>query len=154
MNDLTEFSGDVLVVSTDNGGDIVLKDGLVVSCRNFDTAVYLSLFGGNKDDVDRRPKETWWGNLVSGTKPDEWMHSEFGATVEGRPLTAASLRAASQAAERDLAWIKDAGADDISVHLSAENSKRVVLSVEIDRDGQNIGSGEYAFQWQEAVHGV
>lgn len=151
-DDKTEFAGDVLLVSTPDGGDIVLNDGLIADCRNFDTAAYLSLFGGNRDDPDRRPRETWWGNLVPGTKSEEWMHSEFGATVEARALTAASLRASAQAAERDLAWIKDkAGADDVDVRISAEDSKRVVLAVDVTQDGQNIGRGEYAFQWQEAV---
>lgn len=151
-DDKTEFAGDVLLVSTPDGGDIVLNDGLIADCRNFDTAAYLSLFGGNRDDPDRRPRETWWGNLVPGTKPEEWMHSEFGATVEARALTAASLRASAQAAERDLAWIKDkAGADDVDVRISAEDSRRVVLAVDVTQDGQNIGRGEYAFQWQEAV---
>ncbi len=150
--DLTEFSGDVLLVSTPDGGDIVVKDGLIAPCRNFDTAAYLSLFGGNRDDVDRRPKETWWGNLIPGTLADEWMHSEFGATIEARALTAANLRSAAQAAERDLAWIKDdAGADAVEVSLAAESSTRVRLEVDITQDGAAAGGGEYEFQWQEAV---
>ncbi|MBD5437709.1 MAG: hypothetical protein HDR37_03925 [Treponema sp.] len=151
-DDLTEFSGDVLLVSTPDGGDIVLRDGLIAPCRNFDTAAYLSLFGGNRGDADGRPKETWWGNLIPGTERDEWMQSEFGAVVEGRALTAATLRQAAQAAERDLAWIKDdAGADDISVRLAAESSRRVELAVDITQDGQSAGGGDYEFQWQEAV---
>lgn len=151
-DDLTEFSGDVLLVSTPDGGDIVLRDGLIAPCRNFDTAAYLSLFGGNRGDADGRPKETWWGNLIPGTERAEWMQSEFGATVEGRPLTAATLRQAAQAAERDLAWTKDeAGADDVSVRLAAESSRRVELAVDITQDGQSAGGGKYEFQWQEAV---
>lgn len=151
-DDLTEFAGDVLLVSTPDGGDIVVRDGLIAPCRNFDTAAYLSLFGGNRDDADGRPRDTWWGNLLPGTERDEWMQSEFGAVVEGRALTAANVRAAAQAAERDLAWIKDkAGADDVDVRLVAESSRRVGLSVDITQDGQAAGGGEYEFQWQEAV---
>lgn len=145
--------GDVLLVSGGDGGDIVVEDGLVKDCRNFDTAVYLSLFGGNKNDLNGRPKETWWGNLVPGTKRNEWMHSEFGAMVTGLPLTSGNLRNASEAASRDLAWIKsEAGADSVSSSLLAENSERVRLAVEVMQDKQKAGGGSYEFQWQEALH--
>ena len=151
-DDKNEFQGDVLMVSTADGGDIVIVDGLIKDCRSFDTAVYLSLFGGNKDDLNGKPKETWWGNLIPGTKKDERMHSEFGAMVTGFPLTGANLRKASDAAGRDLDWIKsDAGADEISVNLSAENAQRVKLGVEVRKDAAMIAGGKYELQWQEAV---
>lgn len=151
-DDKNEFQGDVLMVSTLDGGDIVLSDGLIQDCRNFDTAVYLSLFGGNKDDVNGKPKETWWGNLVPGTKRNEWMHGEFGAMAAGLPLTGANLRKAGDAAERDLEWIKsDAGADEISVRLSAESAGRVRLDAGVKKDTALIAGGEFEVQWQEAI---
>lgn len=151
-DDKKDFMGDVLLICTPDGGDIVVEDGLVKDCRNFDTAVYLSLFGGNKDDLNGRAKETWWGNLVPGTQRNEWMQSEFGATVSGLPLTSVNLRKASDAASRDLAWLKsDADADSVSSSLSAKGSNRVKLEVEVMQDKQKAGGGSYEFQWQEAV---
>lgn len=151
-DDKNDFMGDVLLISANDGGDIVVEDGLVKDCRNFDTAVYLSLFGGNKDDLNARPKETWWGNLVPGTQRDEWMHSEFGAMVTGLPLTSGNLRKASDAASRDLDWIKsDAGADSVSSSLYAKSAERVRLTVEVIQDKQKAGGGSYEFQWQEAL---
>ena len=41
-----EFVGDVLLISSPDGADIVLEKGLIKDCRNFDTAVYLCLLGG------------------------------------------------------------------------------------------------------------
>lgn len=150
--DLTEFAGDVLLTSTADGGDIVLNDGLIAPCRDFSTAAYLSLFGGNRDDMNRRPKETWWGNLIPGTLDEEWMHDEFGAMVEGLPLTAANLRQGAQAAERDLEWTKEkAGAESVEVSLEAESKNRVRLQVDIMQDGNSAGGGEYEFQWQGAT---
>lgn len=152
-DDKNVFMGNVLLVSGGDGGDIVVEDGLVKDCRNFDTAVYLSLFGGNKNDLNGRPKETWWGNLVPGTKRSEWMHSEFGAMVTGLPLTSGNLRNASEAVSRDLDWVKsEAGADSVSSSLLAENSKRVRLTVEVMQDKKKAGGGSYEFQWQEATH--
>lgn len=152
VSNKNEFMGDVLLVSTLDGGDIVIEDGLVKDCRNFDTAAYLSLFGGNEDDIDGREKETWWGNLITGTKENARMHGEFGAITAGLPLTSGNLRKARDAAERDLDWIKsDAGADDVSVSLAAESQGRVKLTAEITKDSQSAGGGKYEFQWQEAV---
>lgn len=152
MSDKNEFAGDVLLVSTPDGGDIVIEDGLVKDCRDFSTAAYLSLFGGNEGDIDGRDKETWWGNLVPGTKKNERMHGEFGAIIAGLPLTSGNLRRARDAAARDLDWIKsDAGADDVSVSLAAESQARVRLSAEVKKDSATVAGGVYELQWQEAV---
>jgi hypothetical protein len=50
MNNLQTFEGDLLLEDTPDGGDIRIENNLFVSDRSFNTAVYLSLFGGNKDD--------------------------------------------------------------------------------------------------------
>lgn len=151
-DDKNVFGGDVLLLDTQDGADIVVEDGLIKECRTFDTAVYLSLFGGNKGDLAGRPTETWWGNLVPGTRRNEWMHSEFGAMVAGIPLTGANLRKAADAAARDLGWVKsDAGADGVSVSLRAESARRVRLVAEITQDGLLAGGGAYELQWQGAV---
>ena len=147
-----EFMGDVLLISTPDGADIVLENGLIKDCRNFDSAVLLSLMGGNDEDLNRRPKETWWGNLVEGTQESEWISSEFGAMVKGFPLTSGNLRKAKDACKRDLNWImSEGGADDISVVLAAESSQRVKLDVEVTQDGSKAGGGNYELQWQGAV---
>lgn len=147
-----EFMGDVLLTSTPDGFDVVLENGLIKDCRDFDSAVLLSLMGGNDEDLNRRPKETWWGNLVEGTQENEWISSEFGAMVKGFPLTSGNLRKAKDACKRDLDWImSEGGADDISVELAAESSQRVKLDVEVTQDGSKAGGGNYELQWQGAV---
>ncbi len=151
MND-DEFIGDVQIVSTSDGADIVLEKGLIKDCRNFDTAVFLSLLGGNDEDLNRRPKETWWGNLIEGTREIEWITSEFGAMIKGFPLTSGNLRKAKDACNRDLEWIiSEGGADEIEVELKAESSQRLNLSATLTQDGTKTGGGNYELQWQEAV---
>lgn len=147
-----EVMGDVLLTSTPDGFDVVLENGLIKDCRDFDSAVLLSLMGGNDEDLNRRPKETWWGNFVEGTQENEWISSEFGALVKGFPLTSGNLRKAKDACKRDLDWIiNDAGADEIDVELTAESAQRVKLDVEVTQDGSKAGGGNYELQWQGAV---
>lgn len=146
------FIGDVRLTLDENGADIIIKDGLIQDCRDFDTAVMLSLFGGNKDDENGMAKKTWWGNLIPGTRREEWMQSEFAAMITGYPMTGVNLRKASNAATRDLAWAKNiAGADSVSVSLYAENQDRIKLTAEIMQEKQSAGGGSYELQWQEAV---
>lgn len=151
-DDKTVFAGDVLLRSSGDGATIVIEDGLVKDCRNFDTAVYLSLFGGNEDDLNARPEKTWWGNLIPGTRRTEWMHSEFGASVTGRAITSGNLKMAGDAAKRDLEWVKnEAGADEINARLHAVSQQRATLTVEIMKDSASMAGGSFETQWQEAV---
>lgn len=145
-----EFSGDALLDFSDGCGELVLEDGLFRDCRDFSTAVCLSLFGGNKDDTKGLEKDTWWGNLIPGTKETERMKSEFSAAVDGTPLTSGKIRRAREAAERDLSWIKsEAGAETIDVSVSAVDSHRVYLDTKMVMDG-NISENKFQMQWQGA----
>ena len=59
------LEGDVKLFETLDGGNIKIIDGIMGMTGGFETAAYLSLFGGNKDDnpdIEENPK-TWWGNL-------------------------------------------------------------------------------------------
>ena len=146
-----EFQGDILIKSTPDGADIVLEDGLIQDCRGFETAIFLSLFGGNEKDLNKKTNETWWGNLVEGTKENEWIHSELNAMVKGLPITSGNIKKARDAAQRDLSWIKDdAGADEINIFLHAENPTKTKLTAEILKNNSKINTSEYEFQWKGA----
>lgn len=145
-----DFSGDALLDFSDGCGELAVEDGLFKDCRDFSTAVCLSLFGGNKDDTKGLEKDTWWGNLIPGTKKVERMKSEFSAAVDGTPLTSGNIRKAKEAAERDLSWIKsEADAETINVSVSAVDSHRVYLDTEIVMDG-NTSENKFQMQWQGA----
>jgi phage gp46-like protein len=145
-----EFSGDVLMDFSDGLGEIVVEDGLIKDCRDFSTAVCLSLFGGNKDDTKDMDKDTWWGNLIPGTTESERMESDFLPAVSGTSLTSGNVRKAKEAAERDLAWIKnEAGAESVSVAVSAVSSNRIYIEAEMIQDG-NSSESKFEMQWQEA----
>ncbi|MBQ7752638.1 MAG: hypothetical protein IJR80_03155 [Treponema sp.] len=147
-----EFKGDVELVTKGGEFDIVIEEGLVKDCQNFDTAVLLSLFGGNCGDINGKEKETWWGNLIPETKEEERIQSEFGCMSKALPITSGNLQKACEAAKRDVSWIKDeAGADKIEAQLSATNAQRVQLEIDIQKDAATIAGGIYETQWQEAV---
>ena len=61
--------GDVILYQSLNDGEIEIVDGIVTMDGGLQTAVYLSLFGGNIDDAAGFDKRlSWWGNCE---EPDE-----------------------------------------------------------------------------------
>ena len=151
----TEFAGDALLTDADGVGNIVLDNGLVKDCRDFSTAAYLSLFGGNAGDDAGRSDETWWGNLIPGTKKNEKVVSSFYAITSGLPLNSSNIKKAASAAKDDLSWmIKEGIADDVEAEIFAENAKRVELSITVSKSGKDILKDTYSFQWQGAIDGI
>ena len=151
----TDFAGDVLLVNSEGTGDIVLENGLIKDCRKFFTAAYLSLFGGNARDEAGRANETWWGNLIPGTKKNEKIVSSFGAITGGLPLNSNNIKKAVAAARDDLNWMIEEGiADEIEAAITATSAKKVQLTVTVSKNGVDIMKNTYDFQWQGAIDGI
>ena len=114
---MDDFEGDLLLRDTPDGGDIIVEDGLFKDDRMFDTAVYLSLFGGNKDDDGKvENSRTWWGNTLPLADESEKLISRFQALITRTPMTTKTIREAEVAAELDLQWlVKEGLADRIIV---------------------------------------
>jgi len=144
-----EFAGDVKLLSTPDGGDLLVENGLVAADSSIGTAAYLSLFGGNRDDDGKTENaNTWWGNLLSGVKPNEKMVSRFQNVIAGLPLTAKNIAAAETAARLDLAWfVEEGAADEIAVSSRVEGRSRFLLAVDLRKNGASEYSGEFAAEW-------
>lgn len=148
----TEFAGDILINGADGMGNIVIEDGLVKDCRNFSTAVYLSLFGGNARDDAGRDNGTWWGNLIPGTKKNEKLVSSFYAIVSGFPINSNNIKRAARAAKDDLSWMIEEGiADEIDASIHAISIRQVQLTIRVSKSGNDILKDTYGFQWQSAL---
>lgn len=151
-----EFGGDVLIFDTEDGGEISVINGLVIPDGGFRTAVFLSLFGGNKNDGGEVISgETWWGNKLEGVSENEKLVSRFMAFIRSVPLSSKNLKIAQDKAEEDLKWFLDDGiADSVEVKLLDEGNNRIQLNVRIEKSGQIIESGKYALQWEAMKNGV
>lgn len=124
------MSVDIHILQTTYGGevtkDLATRDGL-------ESAVYLSLFGGNVgDDGMAKCARQWWGNLKT-REPERHYRGEAANLLNEIPPTAYNLRRVEDAAARDLAWMK-AGGYARSVKVSARLSapREVSITVAID----------------------
>lgn len=149
MSGLHKFEGDILLVDTLDGGDVVIENGLFVSDKQFSTAVYLSLFGGNKDDNGKgEKKDEWWGNKIAGITESEKLRSRFQNITTGLPMTVKNIKEAELAAKMDLKWlINEKIADEIVVYGQATGKNKFNLTVEILKDKLKIFKDEYSLLW-------
>ena len=111
-------------------------NGLMTMTPGFDTAVKLSLFGGEKeDDGSTGNPASWWGNLTETADALQYR-SRTQHLLNTVPATSGNLKKIEDAARLDLAWFLDtdtANSLDVSAIIPAPN--RVTISGTIRADG-------------------
>lgn len=121
---------DVFLFQTLNDGDIT--DALTVT-EGLETAVYLSLFGGNEND-DGQPGNplAYWANVNSDVA-DERQVSRLQNLLIGIQATTGNLKRLNDAAQADLAWL-----DGVTVSSSIPRLNWIQFTV-------NVNSKEFQF---------
>jgi|LSPZ01.1.fsa_nt_gi phage gp46-like protein len=149
MNALHDFEGDSLLYETPDGGELAVENGLFVSDKQFSTAVYLSLFGGNKEDTGKtKNKNEWWGNVINGVTENEKLRSRFQYIITGLPMTVKNIKEAETAAAMDLQWFLDEKiADEIYTYGQTTGKNKFNLTVEIKKDKLTIFENVYSLLW-------
>lgn len=121
---------DVYLFDTENGGDVTpdleTRDGL-------ESAVYLSLFGGNvKDDGREQNEFQWWGNL-SENEENKKYRSTAAYLLRTVPPSPKNLRRIENAAKNDLEWFLKAGfTQEIFVTATMPKLNQVKLTVAME----------------------
>ena len=155
MSDLRNFEGDLLLYDSPDGGEIDVLDGLFMCDRAFDSAVYLSLFGGNRNDAGKvkSPKE-WWGNMLGGTADAEKMTSRFQAVITGLAMTTKNIALCENEAVRDLAWLKaESAVDEIIADGRGGAKNKFHLTIELKAAGASVWKNTFSLFWQEGMYG-
>lgn len=136
---------DVLFSATPDGGEISLTNNLLDMDAGLETAVYLSLFGGNADDdaTDATKSAQWWGNLLPGDTQLP-LRCRTQNLIRSLPATTGNLARLRDAAIRDLAWIVGSFADSYKVDTGMPALNRVALRIDI-----SVGDQTYTFVFDE-----
>jgi hypothetical protein len=146
MTALQDQRGDVQLFQDTNDGNIICEGGIVQMTGGFETAIYLSLEGGNRDDSGTEADKNiqWWGNWAE-TDPARKYRSETAYLLRSTATTSANLRLIEAAALRDLAWMED------SVDLTVSAKIPKLNYVQIDIFYTALGKREqfvYASNWE------
>ena len=131
--------GDILIQQTNDGGEIEVVNGIVTVTGGFESAAYLSLFGGEVSDTGIRDDSAqWWGNYLE-PDPAFKIRSEFQRATYTLPLTPSNLLKFEEAAQTDLAWFVETGAATaVTAEASIPAVNRLTLAVTIEASGGKI----------------
>lgn len=120
---------DVLLFQTADDGDVVIDGGEFQLTDGLETAVYLSLFGGNwQDDGSEGNPRQWWGN-ADVVDPDQRQTSRTQYLMQSLPATSGNLKRVEDAATADLAWLPPEYAVSISASVPARNKVQFVIQI-------------------------
>lgn len=121
---------DVRLFHTPDGGEVEIVGGTVTMGDGLETAVYLSLFGGNERDrnLEADDRLQWWGNLDERDESRRYR-SETQALLRALPATTASLRRLEDAVSRDLAWLEQEIASALEVTVSIPRVNAIAIDV-------------------------
>lgn len=136
--------GDVLLQQGAQGADIEVTGGAVLLTTGFETAAFLSLFGGNRGAVE------WWGNIIEA-EPANKMDSATQNIIDGLPATSSNLRRIEAAVLKDLKWmIGERVASKIQAVATLPELNRVSLVITIEAHG-NEESFEFVENWKSLI---
>src|SRR5512138_608105 len=124
-----DFEGDLLLSNTPDGGDIFLdSNDCFIGDTGFETAIYLSLFGGNYDDngTESTKNKSWWGNILEENNPERKLISRFQNLSRSIPLTPGNLLKLKDAIKEDLQWFIDDGViDKLEINMIIPSKNRL-----------------------------
>ena len=120
---------DIKLFQTNDDGEVTFQNGDLIQSTGIETAVYLSLFGGNIDDGghDYITKE-YWADLTENDSAYKYR-SETQHILANNVLTTAELRRIEQAVKRDLQWLIDT---NTAKSILAEASSPVIDKLKLD----------------------
>ncbi|AAQ96488.1 hypothetical protein [Vibrio phage VP16T] len=124
---------DVWMFQTVDDGNVYPVNGDLYRTDGLETAVYLSLYGGNPEDNGQDANRLgWWGN-ANQEEPARQMVSRFQHLVEGIPLTSGNLQRLEDAATADLEWLSELGYD-VRTSGRLTGKDRLQMTINIDGD--------------------
>ena len=143
--------GDVILISTTDGGDLNMTGGLIKMTGGFESAAFISLFGGNDEDdgTDAAAPLEWWGNKLEDDNPDRKLTSRTQNILRGFPATPGNLNRIEQEGIRpDLAWMQAEGiVDEFIINLSIPEKNRIKMEIEALKDRETVFNTQFEKNW-------
>lgn len=128
---------DVRLYQAADGGEVAFVNGQPVTSDGLETAVYLSLFGGEEQDGggDDTASRQWWANL-SEPDPARRYRSETQYLLLSVPAIPFNLRRIEDAVVRDLAWMTEQIATSVRCSVSIPGVNLINILIDVEIDGQ------------------
>jgi phage gp46-like protein len=148
---MIDFQGDLLLYSTDDGGEIDLDENNIFSNdTGFETAIYLSLFCGNEQDNGSESTKNleYWGNKLETNEPNNKLTSRLQNIIKGYPATPGNINKVKSAVNNDLAWmISDGIIDSLEITATIPTRNRLNLEINGLKNKSKIFGTAYEMSW-------
>lgn len=143
------YEGDVLLFNTRSGGEINFINGQPEMTRGFDSALYLSLFGGNLlDDGLAANKNTWWANY-NINQPHKRYISRLQNLIRGLPLVSGNLRRIEETAKADLqGFVIEGIASKVEVVATIPKLNYCELAIFVTSPSGEVSETRFLLNWQ------
>lgn len=158
---MSDFKGDVLIANELDGGefsDIGNENNVIFAdTQGFETATYLSLFGGNEEDngTESTKNKTWWGNLLEKDNPERQIISRTQNILRGLPAVPANIIKLKLAIEEDLKWFIDEKIADVIISdIVIPSKNRANIEIQILKNKQLVHETKYEVNWDAMSGGV
>jgi len=148
------YEGDILIYSTEDGGEINFNSGILEMTKGFESMIYLLLFGGNIDDdvTKATEKKEWWGNKIESNNPERKIHSRLQNLMHGIPATPANLKKLEQAIIQDLSLLTtEKIADKIETELSIPKKNWLDIKIIVWKDEKKLYETSFEINWKGMV---
>jgi len=148
------YEGDILIYSTENGGEINFNSGILEMTKGFESMIYLLLFGGNigDDGTKATEKKEWWGNKLETNNPERKIHSRLQNLMHGIPATPANLKKLEQAIIQDLSLLTtEKIADKIETELSIPKKNWLDIKIIAWKDEKKLYETSFEINWKGMV---
>jgi len=114
---------DLILYETGQGGELRSFDGELEMTEGFGSAVYISLFGGEKDD------SFWANDLLFNGNDSEVIKSRTPESLQKYSLTKSNLSRIKTAVEQDLEWLKEFATISVDLQLTGFNKLRINIKI-------------------------
>lgn len=127
--------GDIYLIETGDGGDLVLSGNDLKIVEGWENMVYIALFGGNPGYSTTGPKIVdqqfdWWGNyMLSPSNQKVWINSTLEYLINNTAINSSGRVKLEQAILNDLSFMRDFAKITASVTLI--NVDRIKISITI-----------------------
>lgn len=143
----------IKLISNYTNGDLSIVNGKIEFDYSLETAVFLSLFGGNKkaDTKEKRnpsgtENEDWFGNMYLKETGTVLFNSTFERTIIENAVVSGNLIVFEKAAVNDLNWfIQRKIADEVKAEVSIVDKDTIKITVRILKNKKTLGKYTYLF---------
>lgn len=118
---------DILITESGDGGDLSLINNDLVASENFESMIYLALFGGNIQSDNGEQNNDWWANSI--VPSENSIESNFEKTINQIVINSSGISKLEEAAKKDLEFLKKYANYSLEIKILKKDSLSLYITI-------------------------